>query len=99
MRPNYDDAEVRALIDEYAVHRAGVNTTRPGLRMLVRLADLDRAMEFLPRKHWEVVLLHGLIGMSQEETARHLQISQQAVSKRYRHAVEDIVYNINGGLD
>lgn len=98
MRPNYDDAEVRALVEEYAAHKARVDTTPGRLNILTRLADLHRAMELLPVKYWEVVLLHGLIGLTQEETARVLKISQQAVSKRYRKGIEDIVYNINGGL-
>lgn len=59
--------------------------------------DLDDALEQLPAKYWEVVLLHGLVGYSQAETAQLLQISQQAVSKRYRQGVEEITYWINGG--
>lgn len=98
-RANYREREVRALIEEYAAFRAKENTTRGGLRVLVQIADLDRAMRQLPRKYWEVVLLHGLIGLSQEDTARALSVSQQAVSKRYRHGLEEILYLINGGID
>lgn len=43
------------------------------------------------------MLLHGLIGVPQAETARLLHVSQQAVSKRYRRALEEIHYRMNGG--
>jgi len=47
--------------------------------------------------YWEVVLLHGLIGFSLTETGLLLQVSHQAVSKRYRHGIEEAHYLINGG--
>lgn len=61
------------------------------------VADLDAALEQLPQDWWEVVLLHGLIGVPQAETAKLLRVSQQAVSKRYRRALEEIHYLMNGG--
>lgn len=97
MRTNYAEEEVAALIAHYAELRALRDTNRRGLRSLIRVADLDRALEQLPMKFWEVVLLHGLIGLSQDETARLLQITQQAVAKRYRRAIEETAYLINGG--
>lgn len=97
MRTNYSPEAVAGLVTEYAKRRATADVTRRGLFYLVQLIDLDRAMARLPRKYWEVVLLHGLIGFDQFQTARLLQISQTAVSKRFRQALEELHYLINGG--
>lgn len=93
----YTEEEVRTLIEEYAALKAKVDTTRPALRFLVMMADLERALKRLPRKYREVVLLHGLVGLSSAETAQHLSVSYQAVSKRYRQALEEVHYLMNGG--
>ena len=93
----YTGEEVQALIEEYAALKEKVDTTRPALRFLVMMADLDRALERLPRKYWEVVLLHGLLGLTTAQAAQILQISFQAVAKRYRHALAETHYLINGG--
>jgi DNA-directed RNA polymerase specialized sigma24 family protein len=98
-RANYSPGDVRALIEEYANLTAKADTHRAGLRFLVQRADLSRALERLSLKHWEVVLLHGLLGMTQEATAETLRVSHQAVSKRFRHAMDEIIHYINGGDD
>lgn len=97
MYEDYSPEHVRTLIEEYAGLRERVDTTAAGLRPLVQLADLDRALDRLPLRYWEPVLLHGLLGFPQDEAARLLAVSQQAVSKRYRRALEEIHYFINGG--
>jgi RNA polymerase sigma factor (sigma-70 family) len=94
---SYSEEEVRTLIEEYAALKAKVDTTRPALRYLVMMADLERALKRLPRKYREVVLLHGLVGLSSAETAKLLHVSYQAVSKRYRQALEEVEYLMNGG--
>lgn len=96
-REDYAPEHVRTLIEEYAGLRARVDTTPSGLRPLVQLADLNRALARLSRKYREVVLLHGLLGLPQDEAARRLEVSQQAVSKRYRLALEEVHYLMNGG--
>lgn len=93
----YTEEEVQALV-EYYEHLRELEGTRPrGLGWLARRSDLDAALELIPDDYWEVVLLHGLIGFSQFETARLLRISQTTVSKRYRYALEELTYRINGG--
>lgn len=87
------------MVEEYAALRAKADTSPGGMRALLQLADLDYVLARLPLKYWEVVLLHGLVGLAQEQTAELLHISQQAVSKRYRLGLEEITYYINGGLD
>lgn len=95
--PNYTETEVRALIENYEVLRETVDTHPRKLNWLVLRADLDAVLARLPEKYWEVVLLHGLIGFSLVETALILQVSHQAVSKRYRHGIDEVVFYINGG--
>ena len=97
VRSNYTPTEVRRLVEEYAALRASADTTRRGLRTLVELADLNKALSYLPLKLWGPVLVHGLLGVPQAETAQALGLSQQAVSKRYRQGLEDVTYWINGG--
>jgi RNA polymerase sigma factor (sigma-70 family) len=98
-RPNYKPEEVRAMVEEYAALTAKADTNPGGMRTLIQLADLNNALARIPLKYWEVVLLHGLLGLSQEQTAETLRVSQQAVSKRYRRGLEDATYYINGGID
>lgn len=85
------------MVEEYAALRVKADTSPRGVRTLLQLADLDFVLARLPLKYWEVVLLHGMVGLPQEKTAELLHISQQAVSKRYRQGLEEITYWINGG--
>lgn len=98
--PNYDEPEIEALLASYEELRAIGFNSRSGrqiARIATRLADLDKAMARLPLEYWEVVLLHGLVGIPQDDVARLLKTSRKAVAKRYRRGVEDIHYYINGG--
>lgn len=95
---NYKPAEVRRMVEEYPALEAKADTDAKGMYSLLRLADLDYVLARLPLEYWEVVLVHGLLGFSQEETARLLNISQSAVSKRWRYALEELTLDINGGL-
>jgi len=74
--------------------------TKPGRRLdtLLRLADLNRALDQLPLDLWRVVLVHGLIGIPREEAAAELQTSPRSVSRRYREAIEEVTYTMNGGI-
>jgi len=87
------------MVEEYAALTAKADTSPGGMRVLIQLADLNNALAYLPLKYWEVVLLHGLLGLSQEQTAEALHVSHQAVSKRYRRGLEEVVFYINGGIE
>lgn len=97
-RPNYSPEHVRVLIEEYQALKAKVDTDLYGLNYLVQMADLDRVLERIPWNYWEVVLLHGLLGLPQTTVGACLGITQQAVSKRYENALEEITHQINGGI-
>lgn len=93
----YTEEETQALTEHYE-HLLELEGTRPqGLEWLVRRIDLDEALDRLPDKYWEVVLLVGLIGFTQHEAGRLLHVSQQSVSKRYRHGLEELHYYLEGG--
>jgi DNA-directed RNA polymerase specialized sigma24 family protein len=94
-RHSYTEEEVRALVEFYEHLRE--LALDPNRDWFATRIDLDAALEQLPAKFWEAVLLHGLIGFSLIETAQLLQISHQAVSKRYRHGLDEVTYIINGG--
>lgn len=100
-RSRYTEGEVKALVEEYDAFREAADTTprRRALDFLVMVADLNKALQRLDLQGWEVILLHGLLGIPQAETARLLQIKQQTVAKRYRLALEDVHYFINGCVD
>lgn len=87
------------MVEEYAALREKADTSPSGMRALIQLADLDIALALIPLKYWEVVLLHGLLGLSQEQTAETLHVSQQAVSKRYRQGLEETTFYLNGGIE
>jgi DNA-directed RNA polymerase specialized sigma24 family protein len=99
--PNYDESEVEALIASYHDLRAGIEYDRSGrrvARVVARLADLDKAVARLPLDYLEVVVMHGLLGIPQENAARLLEIKPHTVGKRFRRAVEEITYLMNGGI-
>jgi len=90
----YTPEEVEALVEGYAEliylkHKPAI---------LVRLADLERAIRVLPQKSREAVLLYGLLGHSNEAAGRILGISERAVRKRYASGLEDILHTLNGDL-
>jgi len=93
----YTPREVRGLIEEFAALRESSDTTRRGLRHLVQMADLNKALARIPLKLWGPVLIHGLLGVAQVDAAQLLKISQAALSKRYRQGLEETTYRINGG--
>lgn len=99
-RSSYSLAQVEGLVASYAELREKRDTTNRGraLDVLVQLLDLERAYGQLTLAHRRVVLLHGYLGLSQLAVAELLEKSQQWVSKQYRYALEEIHWQINGGV-
>jgi len=84
------------MIGEYQYAERG---TTPGRRLdnLLRMADLDRALDRLPMDLWRVVLVHGLLGVPRDKAAQVLKISARQVTKRFTLAIEEVSYHMNGG--
>lgn len=97
-RPSYSPEHVRVLIEEYQALKAKVDTDAYGLNYLVQMADLDRVLERIPWNYWEVVLLHGLLGLPQRQVAELLGRRQSSIAERYANALEEITHQINGGI-
>lgn len=95
----YSPGAVRFLIENYRQVCERRDTTPSRLEALVQIADVDSALRFLSDPHYEVVLLHGLIGLTMEQTGIALEITKQAVSKRYALALEDMHFLMNGGMN
>lgn len=89
---NYSEDEVRALIENYdgLAHLKGKRWLFP------RLVDLEVALAKLPQTAREVLVLHGMNGLSQGGCAAVLGISQQTISRRYRDALVTLTKTING---
>lgn len=93
----YRETEVRALVENYESAVSDRDTTVRGLRSLVRIADLKRAWAGLNADEREVLLLVGVLGLSTHEAAQEIQKSQSSVSRRYRKALEELTWLMNGG--
>lgn len=88
----YDENEVIALIDNYLDLRYMKH--RPSIH--VRLMDLEVAMNHLPRKLSEVMLVYGLLRFTERAAGEALAISGREVRRRFRQGVDLILYRLNG---
>lgn len=93
----YRESEVRNLIEDYAAHLEARSVSGHGLNVLVRIADLKRAWRGLRRDDRRVLLACGVIGANQADVAVALEKSQSWVAKRYRLALEELTWLMNGG--
>lgn len=95
-RPNYTAAEVKALVELYAELREKKDTHH-GLRYLVLLADLDRAIYRMPPKEYQAVLLHGLLGHTVRNAETLLGVSRSTLEDRYQAGIEWLTNYLNNG--
>lgn len=92
---SYTEEEIEALIEGYA--ELMYKKHRPSI--LVRLADIDRALRRLNQRERAAVVLTGIIGLTNEAAGQLLSISEAAVRKRYRRALEAMYVFLNGEND
>ena len=88
----YTEKEIEALLEGYAE----LLYKKHRLAVLVRLADIDRALRILNRREREALVLTEIVGHTNEAAGRLLGISEAAVRKRARRAVEAIYDFVNG---
>jgi hypothetical protein len=96
--PNsYHPRAVRYLIEGYRTLR-GMKSTKPGrgLDILCQLIDIDSAISRLGPAEYHTLLLTGLLGMSEWDTAKLMGVSQSTVSRRYHRALEELATDLNG---
>lgn len=96
-RGGYSLRNVNYLVDGYRElrHRKDTKPGRP-LDILCQLADIDEAVSQLGPIEYISVLLCGLLGLTQEEVAESLGVSQGTVSRRYARALEVLKAELNG---
>lgn len=95
----YREAEVRYLIENYAVTLEAREVHGHGLLTLVKVADLKRGWRNLRPDDKHVLLLLGVAGLTQQEAGDILERPQQWVGKRYRLALEELTWQMNGGIE
>lgn len=98
-RPSeYRLSEVRALVEGYAEWKELRSTTPSGgrLNLLLRLADLGRALRKLPPKEYQSVLLYGLMGLSSTAVGKALGVHHGTVLERYESGLHFITNYLNG---
>jgi DNA-directed RNA polymerase specialized sigma24 family protein len=97
-RRNYSDAEIRELVEGYEELREVKETgTRRGLLVLVKLADLDKALRSLTPREYEAVILCGMIGLTMRTSGQLLAVSAQTMSNRYNRGLSSLARYLNGG--
>lgn len=86
------------LVEEYEELRESRDTgSRGKLLMLVKLADLDRAMKFLGQKEYEAILLCGMLALTMRTAGNLLGVSAQTMSNRYNRGLSSLARYLNGG--
>lgn len=92
----YSEEEIEALLEGYP--ELVYQKHRPAI--LVRLADLERALARLGRNQRErderkALVLTRVIGLTNEDAAALLQVSRTAVNKRARAGLERLYSLLN----
>lgn len=86
------------LVEEYEELRESKDTgSRGQLLMLVKLADLDKAIRFLGRKEYEAILLCGMLSITMRTAGNMLGVSAQTMSNRYNRGLSSLARYLNGG--
>lgn len=95
----YREAEVRYLIENYAAALEARDVSGAGLNMLVKVADLKVAWRRMRRDDRNVLLAAGVLSADVRTAGEALQKSKSWVHKRYRLALEELTWLMNGGID
>lgn len=94
----YRETEVRALVESYAAALEAREVSGAGLRALISVADLKRAWRRLRLEDQRVLLAMGIQGASSYQAAEALEKSPSWAQKRYRLALEELTWLMNGGI-
>lgn len=96
----YSAEEIRGLVEGY-LGLYDATLVRQGRHMpiwlLVRMADLDDAIQRMPEDNYLLIYEHGLIGHSVAETGALLGVPRSTVAHRYKSALKMIVRLLNDG--
>lgn len=95
-KTRYSLKEVKGLVENYQNLREVKSNHGVGLDILVRLADLDRAIYYLPPKEYQAVLLYGQLRSSSRVIEQALEVSRATLARRYDSGISWIVAFLNG---
>jgi DNA-directed RNA polymerase specialized sigma24 family protein len=95
-QPRYGLGEIRRLVEGYEAVLERRDTTEVGLRALVAVADIRRAIYELPWSLRRAVLVHGVHGLSGPHAAAVLGIGTAAVYYRYHAGLRLMQRQLNG---
>ena len=96
-RSSYGLGEIRWLVEGYTMHYERRDTTETGLRYVIALEDLRRAIRRLPDELWQALVAYGIAGMTYVAAAGALQVSERAIRTRYADALKHLHWTLNGG--
>lgn len=97
-RADYSAPEVKALIECYTEIREMRDTAPSRLKHLVRVADLDRAIRYMPPKEYQAVLLYGLLGHTVRDAEQLLGVHKSTLQDRYDRGIEWLTTYLNEGV-
>ena len=89
---NYSEDEVRALIENYEE----LANRRERLWIMVRLLDLEQAIDKLPENEGRAVKLHGLNVLPLRQVGDTIHVSHSTVRRLYFSGVRKLTAIING---
>ena len=89
---NYSFEEVEALVEGYF----DLSEYKTKLKILVRLADLERVFPRLPQAEKQALLFHTMMGMPADRAGKRLGCSPATVERRCRSGLERLVNLIHG---
>ncbi len=95
----YREAEVRYLIENYPSMLEAREVSGRGLMVLVKVADLKRGWRNLRYDDKRALLLMGVAGLTSREAGEVMQKAHTWVQKRYRLALEELTWQMNGGIE
>lgn len=92
----YSTSEVRAIVEGYEELKANADTWGPGLRSLLSLADLRRAIAEMPEDLRRAVLVHGQYRHTIRDAAALLGLSKWEAFELYHAGLSWLVTFLNG---
>lgn len=92
----YSFKEVEALVCNYAELKSAMDVRGPGLRVLLLLADVDRAIANMPPKEYHAILLHGQLSYTLRDAELVLGVSKSTLHDRFTSGINWLVDYLNG---
>ena len=96
-RPNYNRAEVEALLEEYMALLDLERLHGVSKSLICWKMDMDRAFRHLPAKERDALFLIGVVGVPKAVVTKLLKCSLSTVYRRYNSGLDRLILLMNGG--